>query len=122
MTVHRYVECDKNSPTAIPVTKKGVVTTPHRIQGDIDDACEEGWEERDYGDICPDCVLEELAEAQRDEESGVECGASVENSIVARVILANLAPEDQPAARIFLAKEYDDPTLSIPTVVKPEVG
>lgn len=39
------------------------------IEGTEEDALAAGWEERDFGFICPQCILMEKEQEQRDQES-----------------------------------------------------
>lgn len=50
-----------------------------------------GWEERDWGHLCPECVAEEKAQEEYDEKGGTVAGATDEgvlNSTVEKMLTA----------------------------------
>lgn len=55
--------CDRCYPEDLPsFTFFALEELPNVFRGSSEEACRVGWEERDYGIACPDCVVKEKEE------------------------------------------------------------
>jgi hypothetical protein len=64
----KVVVCDRCYPDYLPsFTFFPLETVRGVVRGDLTLAYMKGWEDRDYGHACPDCVK---LEAEQDEEGG----------------------------------------------------
>jgi hypothetical protein len=73
------------------------------LVGTVKDALKEGWEEREYGVICPPCIVNEQEQAKRDKEEKAESFVGVPAEALNVEDELQKLDEDEKAAEATIA-------------------
>jgi hypothetical protein len=97
------VICDKCHPGEDILIENGALLSPPPAHGysvgfSVEQMLENGWEEREYGIVCPVCVANEIVQTELDEATGATSGATGITNLLQPDMPINMEAEAEAAA------------------------